>query len=865
MNTTVYPGNARQPFHGRQAGRAPHPARARAATSRDTAVPRVLSCILCLLWGGVLRLWASEPVVVRCWDLPAPDKLSVANLADLAVFEAFRKAHPDIVFEQAAGLELPGPAGTAGLIMSIAGGTAPDVMYVNFQRTRDFVERGFLQPLDDYIRTDMTADEAREQGVFDPMIMYREEWEERVLPQAREVVTARGPDGGTHIYALPYSNLAICLLYNKTLFRKAGLDPEKDYPKTWDELYSVAQKLTDSTRNQYGFVAYTGPGASWVAYTFMVSMNTRAMRQAPDSGAWHATFDDDGMATAVDFYLKLMQSPWRNPASGKTECGVAYFDKDVTAKWDRGEIGMQFGYLADEMLMGFSLSGTGSINPDELGFAPVPMSPIGVQASELNCQMMGLFGGTTDKRTRDAAWQYIRFYNGPEARRIRARVYVENGFGNMILPEKLAAYGLSEYGRAFPEAWSKAYRISFQNAVPEPYGPGCQQIYHYMSQPFEKARTAKIGEMPEREERLRLIRDLNKEAVREANVKMIGRIPDTEMHRRRLVASLMATMILAAFVALFVHVWRLFTPAACESEVFQTSTARRKFRIAYFLLVPAVLGMLLFHYVPLLRGTVMAFQEYNIMKPSVFVGIDNFANVIYDPLFWLSMWRAIQYSLLFIAMVFFPPILLAILLSEIPAGKTFFRVVFYLPAVTGGIVTLLMWKMFFDPSAGGVANTLLGLLGISPQGWLQDKSLAMLSLMIPQAWASLGPGCLIYLAALKTVPDDLYEASALDGAGFFARVRHVMIPTIRPLIQIQFIFAMIASFQSVDFVLVMTGGGPDHATHVAGMEIFLKTFVFLEFGIATAMGWILAFALLGLTVLQMTRLSRVTFKTAGGT
>lgn len=825
-------------------------------------VSTTFKALLCALWLGLPRLGAAGSVTLRCWDLPAPDKLSVANRADLAVFAAFREAHPDIAFEQATGLQLPGPAGAAGLIMSIAGGTAPDVMYVNFQRTRDFVQRGFLQPLDEYVRDDQTADEARAQGTFDPDLMYKDELEERLLPQVREVVYVQGPDGKKHLYALPYSNLAICLLYNKTLFRKAGLDPERDYPKTWDEFYRVAQALTDSRQGQYGFVAYTGVGASWVAYTFMVSMNTRAMGQEQDTGQWRATFDDAGMVEAVDFYLKLLQAPWVNPRTGVAEKGVAYSERDVTAKWNRGEIGMQFDYIADEMLMGVSLPGAGSLNPDELGFAPVPESPAGVRASELNSQMMGLFAGTQDKRVRDAAWRYIRFYNSPVARRIRARVYVENGYGHMILPEKLKAYGLSAYGGSFPKLWNEAYRISFGNSVPEPYGPGCQQIYHYMSRPFEKGRTEAIGELSDPELRRQHIRGIVADAVREADVKMVGVVPAKEMRLRRLVATVLATLILGTFVALLAYVWRLFSPRHGGLSGGEPGSLR-KFRVAYLLLAPALLSVLLFRYVPLLRGTVMAFQEYNVMGNSRFVGIDNFANVLYDPLFWLSMGRAVEYSVLYLLLVFFPPILLAILLTEIPRGTVFFRVVFYLPAVTAGVVALLMWKLFFDPSAAGVANAVLGLFGIAPQGWLQDKTLAMLSLMIPQAWAGLGPGCLIYLAALKTVPSDLYEAAALDGSGFFARVRHIMIPTLRPLIVIQLIFALIASFQSADFVLVMTGGGPDYATHVVGLEIFLKSYVFLEFGLATAMGWVLAFALLGFTVLQMTRLSRATFRTAG--
>jgi multiple sugar transport system permease protein len=805
-------------------------------------------------------------VTLRCWSVPAADNLSVAGRADLAVFQEFRRQHPEIRFEQTTGLSLQGSAGSAGLVMSIAGGTAPDVTYVNFQRTRDFVARGFLQPLDDYIRPDVTAAEASREGTFDPDIMYQGELNERLLPQVREVVTARGPDGKKHIYALPYSNLSICLIYNKTLFRKAGLDPEKDYPKTWDEFYEVSRKLTDPEKGVYGCVAFTGPGASWVAYTFMVSMGTRAMRQNPGTEEWRATFNDEGMAQAVDFYTKLIQGPWVNPKTGKTEHGVAYYEKDVYMKWDHGEIGMQFGYLADEMLMGYSVDGAGGMNPDEISFAPVPRSPAGIQASELNCQMMGMFAETKDKRVRDAAWRYIRFFNGPEARRIRARVYVENGYGNMILPAKLAAYGLSEYGRRFPLLWEETYRICFSNGVPEPYGPGCQQIYHYMSRPFDKAIADKIGMIEDRETRLRQIRKIDDDAVREANIKMIGIVPAQEMRIRRLVSTVLATLIFAAFGVLFAYVWRLFTPpgdpGAAVAPRPSNAAALRKYRIAWLLLAPAVLGTLLFSYVPLVRGTVMAFQNFNVMGHSTFTGIDNFANVIYDPLFWKSMWRALEYSLIYLALVFFPPITLAILLSEIPRGQVFFRVVFYLPAVTAGVVTLLMWKVFFDPSAAGLANWLLGLLGIPPQGWLQDKAQAMLALMIPQAWASLGPGCLIYLAALKTVPGDLYEAAAIDGGGFRARIRHVTLPTIRPLILIQMIFAIIGSFQSADFVLLMTGGGPDYATHVVGLELFLKAYAFMEFGLASAMGWILAFVLLGFTVWQMSRLSRVTFRAA---
>ena len=120
---------------------------------------------------------------------------------------------------------------------------------------------------------------------------------------------------------------------------------------------------------------------------------------------------------------------------------------------------------------------------------------------------------------------------------------------------------------------------------------------------------------------------------------------------------------------------------------------------------------------------------------------------------------------------------------------------------------MLMWKMFFDPSETGIFNQLFSFFGLRPFGWLNSESTAMISILLFLGWST-RPGCLIYLAALKTVPEDLYEAVAIDGGGIRSRIFNVMIPTIKPLIMIQLIFVLIGSFQSIDNVLVMTGVWP---------------------------------------------------------
>jgi multiple sugar transport system permease protein len=365
---------------------------------------------------------------------------------------------------------------------------------------------------------------------------------------------------------------------------------------------------------------------------------------------------------------------------------------------------------------------------------------------------------------------------------------------------------------------------------------------------------------PNKSERLARLQELYDEAVDETNEKMLGQVPEEKMKVRRRWAAGIIALIAIAFGILFRYIWKLFTPPASDRA--KKKKWSRETYLAYALLAPAVLTIFLFHYYPLLRGAVMAFQDYNVLGGSTFVGVDNFAEVLFDKVFWVSFLRTAEYVAWSLLLIFIAPIVLAVILSEIPMGKVVFRVIYYLPAVVSGLVVMLMWKMFLDPTESGTFNQVLAALGIGPQKWLQDSSLAMISIIMPMSWATLGPGCLIYIAALKTVADDLYEAAAIDGAGVMGRIWHVSFPIMRPLILIQLIFVLIGAFQSADNVLVMTGGGPDYATHVVGLEIFYSAYVYLRFGTAIAIAWILGFLLIGLTMLQMKRIARMDFTTA---
>jgi len=136
-------------------------------------------------------------------------------------------------------------------------------------------------------------------------------------------------------------------------------------------------------------------------------------------------------------------------------------------------------------------------------------------------------------------------------------------------------------------------------------------------------------------------------------------------------------------------------------------------------------------------------------------------------------------------------------------------------------------------------------------------------MILPQLWAGIGPGSIIYLAALKSIPDEFYEAADLDGAGFVGKIRHIVIPYLKPLIIINFIGAFIAAFRSANYIFIMTGGGPGDATRVLGYEIWVRSFLYLKFGIGTAKAWILGSLLIGFTGYQLRMLSRIQFKAVG--
>jgi multiple sugar transport system permease protein len=330
---------------------------------------------------------------------------------------------------------------------------------------------------------------------------------------------------------------------------------------------------------------------------------------------------------------------------------------------------------------------------------------------------------------------------------------------------------------------------------------------------------------------------------------------------RPLARVVFGVVLTCVFVVAFI-IWRNGRKAKGDASLCADGRAGLRRFLPWLFLAPAVASVALWSYYPLVKGAMMAFQDYKIVGGSTWAGLDNFIQVASNAGFWNAWLKTLQYVTLAILLGFTAPVVLAVLLTEIPKGKVFFRMVYFLPHLTSALVIMLLWKLMFDPTENGMLNQVLALFGMARQSWLQDPSMAMTCCILPGVWAGAGMASLIYIAALGSLPPDYYEAAAIDGAGIFARLRHITIPQLMPLMVINFVGAFIAAFQGMGSIFLLTFGGPGDATNVLSLAIWKEAYNNLRFSTATTMAWFLGVALIGFSYLQIRYLRRVEFRSA---
>ncbi|KJK51836.1 ABC transporter permease [Lentzea aerocolonigenes] len=262
----------------------------------------------------------------------------------------------------------------------------------------------------------------------------------------------------------------------------------------------------------------------------------------------------------------------------------------------------------------------------------------------------------------------------------------------------------------------------------------------------------------------------------------------------------------------------------------------------------------IFSWWPIVRGIVLSFQQVNFVTSPDWVGWENFERLFADPLFVVAWRNTLFFTILALVIGFGVPFLTAVVLNELRHAKGYFRLLVYLPVMLPPVVTALLWKWFYDPGPG-LFNSVLRGLGLPTSQWLDSSSTSMISLVLVITWANMGSATLIYLAALQTIPGELYEAADLDGAGILKKVWHVTIPQTKFVILMLLLLQVVATMQIFTEPFVMTGGGPEESTVTVLLLLYRYAFYYNDFGTASALSLILfgALAVFSFLYLKITR------------
>lgn len=287
---------------------------------------------------------------------------------------------------------------------------------------------------------------------------------------------------------------------------------------------------------------------------------------------------------------------------------------------------------------------------------------------------------------------------------------------------------------------------------------------------------------------------------------------------------------------------------------------RRRTLVGYAFASPWVIGFFVIYLIPLVYSAYYSFTNMSLIKEPIWIGLQNYERLFKsDPRFSISIYNTLYYILLSVPINLIGALLIALILNRKLPGMNGFRTIIYLPAILSGVAMALVWKWMFNPQVG-VINWLLGLVGIRGPNWLYSMEWSKPAFIVMGFWG-LGPAMVIFLAALKRVPETLYEAAEIDGANGIQKFFRITIPMVSPAILFNLITMVIGAFHIFTPAWVLTSsinaiGTPGDSTLFYVLYLFWKAFVRFEMGVASAMAWLLTLVVVLITIVQLALSSR---------
>ncbi|MBM7707097.1 ABC-type sugar transport system permease subunit [Chryseomicrobium aureum] len=290
-----------------------------------------------------------------------------------------------------------------------------------------------------------------------------------------------------------------------------------------------------------------------------------------------------------------------------------------------------------------------------------------------------------------------------------------------------------------------------------------------------------------------------------------------------------------------------------ESLVGEKVKTKKKFnKWPYIFLLPSLILYGIFYVFPFFYSFVLSFMEWNLISPDKeYVGFDNYNSIWSDSVFWKSLLNTLIYVVATVPLSMMIGLSFALLVESV-SGKMreTYRMLLFIPVIASIAVTSLVWQLLMNPEQGWI-NDVLNLFGLPQLNWLNDPNVALWAIVIIGIWKAVGYNMILYIAGLKGIDKQLYEAASIDGAGKWRQTISITIPMLSPINIFVFIVSVIQSFQVFTTIHLMTQGGPNNSTNMLVYQIYEEAFMFFDIGKASALSAILFIIVLIITIFQI--------------
>jgi len=280
--------------------------------------------------------------------------------------------------------------------------------------------------------------------------------------------------------------------------------------------------------------------------------------------------------------------------------------------------------------------------------------------------------------------------------------------------------------------------------------------------------------------------------------------------------------------------------------------SQRRMIAGFLFVLPAVLFTLAMFIFPLIMTGWMSLHNWPLLGQATFLGLQNYVDMVNDRQFWSSLWFTTQYTLLVTPPIFILAFVLALLVNTALRGIGVFRTIYFIPVVIGLGTSSLLWVWLLNDRVGIINGILLDLNLIQrPIIWLVDKNLAMFAIIVSIVWKTVGFSMILLLAGMQAIPDELYQAAEVDGASYWQRLTHIMMPLLRSTFALALVLSVIGSYLAFDQFYIMTRGGPQNQTITTVYWIFNNSFTYYKLGYGAALSIVLLVILGILSIIQL--------------